>query len=54
MDYVTYKGIRLEGNPLIPDAEAPNPKFKEQDVAIEKALALFAKMQIQSKPPKAA
>lgn len=54
MDYVTYKGIRLEGNPIVPDAEAPNPKFKEQDVAIEKALALFAKLQIQSKPPKAA
>ena len=54
MDYVTFKGIRLEGNPIVPDAEAPNPKFKEQDVAIEKALALFAKMQIQSRPPKAA
>jgi carboxyl-terminal processing protease len=48
MDFVTSKGVRLEGNGLVPDAEAPTPKFKEADVAIEKALALFTKMQ---KPP---
>jgi carboxyl-terminal processing protease len=53
MDYVTYKGIRLEGNGLVPDAEAPTPKFKEADVAIDKALALLSKMQVQ-KPPKGA
>jgi carboxyl-terminal processing protease len=53
MDYVTYKGIRLEGNGIVPDAESPAPKFKEPDTAIEKALALIAKMQMQ-KPPKAA
>ncbi len=50
MDYVTAKGVRLEGNGIVPDAEAPTPKFKEADVAIEKALALFTKMQ---KPPRA-
>jgi carboxyl-terminal processing protease len=48
MDYVSYKGVRLEGNGIVPDAEAPTPKFKEPDVAIDKAIALFAKMQ---KPP---
>lgn len=45
MDYVSLKGVRLEGNGLIPDAEAPTPKFKEADVAIEKALTLLAKIQ---------
>lgn len=51
MDYVTAKGVRLEGNGLVPDVEAPTPKFKEPDTAIDKALGLFAKMQ---KPPLAA
>jgi carboxyl-terminal processing protease len=43
MDYITYKGVRLEGNPIVPDSEAPTPKFKEPDTAIEKAVALLAK-----------
>jgi len=43
MDYVTYRGVRLEGNGLVPDAEAPTPRFNQADVAIEKALALITK-----------
>lgn len=49
MDYVTAKGVRLEGNGLVPDSEAKTPRFNEQDTAIEKALTLLAKAQ---KPPK--
>jgi len=43
MDYVTYRGVRLEGNGLVPDAEAPTPRFNQADVAIEKALAMISK-----------
>lgn len=43
MDYVTYRGVRLEGNGLVPDAEALTPRFNEADTAIEKALALISK-----------
>lgn len=49
MDYVTAKGVRLEGNGLVPDSEAKTPRFNEQDTAIEKALTMLAKVH---KPPK--
>lgn len=41
MDYVTARGVRLEGNGVTPDVEAPTPRFNEPDVAVERALALL-------------
>jgi len=44
-DYVTIKGVRLEGNGVIPDIDAADPVFKAKetkDEGIEKALAYFA------------
>lgn len=38
-DYVTAKGIRLEGNPLMPDIEVTTPVSPEKDEALEKAVA---------------
>ncbi len=32
-DFVTANGVRLEGNPLQPDVEAPDPRRNEPDVA---------------------
>ncbi|MCB8932768.1 MAG: S41 family peptidase [Fimbriimonadaceae bacterium] len=40
-DYVTLKGLRLEGNGLKPDVEAPTPRYNEKDVAVEKAVSLL-------------
>lgn len=40
-DYVTIKGIRLEGNGVTPDMEAEMPRFGETDQAIAKALAIL-------------
>lgn len=40
-DYVTIKGLRLEGNGVKPDMEAEMPRFGETDQAIAKALALL-------------
>jgi len=34
LDYVTIKGHRLEGNGLVPDAEAPIARFGETDKAV--------------------
>ncbi|MFZ4508442.1 MAG: S41 family peptidase [Fimbriimonas sp.] len=45
-DYVTVKGVRLEGTGVIPDAAADGPRFTlpgQQDPIIEKALALVVK-----------
>ncbi|HVL39083.1 MAG TPA: S41 family peptidase [Fimbriimonadaceae bacterium] len=40
-DYVTNGGLRLEGNGVLPDVDAPAPRFGEKDEAIEKALVLL-------------
>jgi len=37
LDYVTIKGHRLEGNGLVPDAEAPIARFGQPDEAVGKA-----------------
>jgi carboxyl-terminal processing protease len=44
-DYVTNKGIRLEGNGVTPDVEAKEPRLRlpgTKDEAVEKALTVFA------------
>lgn len=41
MDYVTIKGLRLEGNGLKPDQEAPNPVIGAEDKAIAIAQKWF-------------
>ncbi len=41
MDYVTGKGVRLEGHGLVPDEEAPIAKFGEDDKAITLAVKWF-------------
>lgn len=38
-DYVTAKGMRLEGNPLMPDIEVSTPASSEKDEAVERAVA---------------
>lgn len=45
MDYVTIKGVRLEGNGLVPDIVAPSPRFGEEDTAIKEALRIFKNAQ---------
>lgn len=40
-DYVTIKGLRIEGNGVVPDQEAATPRFGEADDALSKALALL-------------
>lgn len=40
-DYVTFKGLRLEGTGLKPDVLAPTPRYDEKDIAVEKAVALL-------------
>lgn len=42
MDYVTIKGRRLEGNPLVPDKAATSPKVGEEDKAVAIAKQLFS------------
>jgi len=44
-DYVTIKGIRLEGNGVVPDVTADEPRFRlpsSKDDAVAKALGVFA------------
>lgn len=43
MDYISAKGVRLEGTGVVPDAEATTPRFGEQDKAIELASQLLDK-----------
>lgn len=38
-DYVTLKGLRLEGNGVKPDIEAPVPRFNQADEGVTKAIA---------------
>lgn len=40
-DYVTIKGLRLEGNGLAPDATAPPVLFGQPDQALTKAISLL-------------
>jgi carboxyl-terminal processing protease len=40
-DYVTAKGIRLEGNPLVPDYESPTVVVGDKDDALEKAISVL-------------
>jgi carboxyl-terminal processing protease len=46
-DFVTMHGVRLEGTGVIPDAEAPITKFNEEDLAIEKAMALLHRSELR-------
>jgi carboxyl-terminal processing protease len=41
-DYVSAKGVRLEGNPVQPDAEVTARPQQDRDPAIEKAIELLA------------
>ncbi len=43
MDYISAKGVRLEGTGIKPDAEAQTPRFGEKDTAIGLAIALIDK-----------
>jgi carboxyl-terminal processing protease len=47
-DYLSVQGVRLEGNGIEPDTEAPTPKFGEPDVAIEKAVALLKRAALRN------
>jgi carboxyl-terminal processing protease len=49
-DYVTIKGLRLEGNGLKPDFEEGMPRFGEEDKAISKALALLSEASTAGRP----
>lgn len=40
-DYVTAKGVRIEGNPIQPDHVIADPVTKEKDPAVDKALELL-------------
>lgn len=42
-DYVTFKGTRLEGNGLVPDAEAPIARIGEPDKGLDSAKAWVKK-----------
>lgn len=45
MDYISAKGIRLEGNGVLPDVEAEEPKIRlpsAKDEALDKAKSVFA------------
>ncbi|HXH59988.1 MAG TPA: S41 family peptidase [Fimbriimonadaceae bacterium] len=48
MDYVTIKGVRLEGNPLVPDKDAAPPKYGEPDEGVTEAVKMFKKEDIGS------
>lgn len=56
-DYVTVKGLRLEGNGVVPDVPVTEPKYRlpnTPDDAVTKALAVFAsggKVTKTSTPP---
>ncbi|AIE83609.1 S41 family peptidase [Fimbriimonas ginsengisoli] len=44
-DYITAKGLRLEGTGVVPDVEAKDPRFhlpNAKDEVVDKAVALFA------------
>ncbi len=43
MDYVTIKGMRLEGNGLVPDVVTPTPRFGQDDAGVKEALRLLKK-----------
>lgn len=43
MDYVTIKGVRLEGNGLVPDVATATPKFGQEDAGVKEAIRLLKK-----------
>ncbi|MBX3119442.1 MAG: PDZ domain-containing protein [Fimbriimonadaceae bacterium] len=43
MDYISARGVRLEGNGVVPDSEARTPRFGEKDTAPEIAKQLLEK-----------
>ncbi len=45
-DYVTAKGMRLEGNPLSPDAEITTRPEGEKDDALDKAIDLLKAIKV--------
>jgi carboxyl-terminal processing protease len=50
-DYVTVKGLRIEGNGVVPTAEVEDPKIRlpnTKDPVVEKATALLAKTEGRS------
>ncbi|KXK21577.1 MAG: hypothetical protein UZ18_ATM001000275 [Armatimonadetes bacterium OLB18] len=49
MDYLTAQGVRLEGNGIEPDVEAPLTRFGEPDVAIDRAIDLLARIELRSR-----
>lgn len=46
-DYITAKGVRLEGNGIEPEVGVPMAKFGEPDTAIEKAQALLKRIELR-------
>ena len=41
MDYVTIKGLRIEGNGVEPDVIAPRLRFGEKDIGVAEAIRVF-------------
>ena len=41
MDYVTIKGLRIEGIGIEPDVVAPNLRFGEKDIGVAEAIRIF-------------
>ncbi|MCH8883259.1 MAG: hypothetical protein IIA41_07150 [SAR324 cluster bacterium] len=41
MDYVTIKGLRIEGTGVEPDVVAPNLRFGEKDIGVAEAIRIF-------------
>ncbi|MBX7134952.1 MAG: hypothetical protein K1X67_19975 [Fimbriimonadaceae bacterium] len=48
-DYVTIKGLRLEGNGVVPDIEAPTPGPGQPDKAVTSAIEWFRKKDAAAK-----
>jgi carboxyl-terminal processing protease len=46
-DYVTIRGVRLEGNGIEPDVVVEMPRYNEPDTAIEKAVAVLMRAQLR-------
>ena len=45
MDYVTIKGLRIEGNGLMPDVMALSPRYGEKDIGVSEAIRTFKEKQ---------
>lgn len=46
-DYLSVRGVRLEGNGIVPDVEAPTPRFGETDEGVEKAISLLKRIELR-------